>query len=135
MSVDYNALTGKIVTFSLYAPAVLGTGYSKVRVIGFVGADVAISYADIITQHAQVYGSLPGGTVDNYAAYDYMLIRNENGNVIPIGVPWINGTITEEVSSMVTVQIPNLDAVKIKELQFVLQANGFEDFTVDVNQV
>lgn len=130
MSVDYNELVGKIVSFSLYAPAVLGNGYNNVRVTGVVSAAVARTFDDVVAKHAQVYASLQPGIEDNYTAYDYILIEDANGATVPIGVPWINGSVTEHVSSMTYVAIPNLTAVRRQELEFVLKSNNFHDFDI-----
>lgn len=135
MSLNYNELVGKVVSFTLYAPPVLGDGYSRVKIIGVVSADVALAHDDIISKHAQVYGSLPPGTVDNYAAYDYLLIKNANGNIVPIGIPWISSAVDVFESSMTTVVIPNLNAVQIKELEYVLRSNQFTGFTISTTTV
>ena len=134
MSIDYNELVGKIVSFSLYAPAVLGNGYNNVRIIGIVSAPVARTFDDIVAKHSQVYGSLPPGTTDNYTAYEYILIEDANGVTIPIGVPWVNGSITEFVSSMTYVAFPNLTAARRQELEYILKSNNFNDFDITYKQ-
>jgi hypothetical protein len=132
---DYKDLVGKVISFSLYAPAILGDGYTNVKVIGAVTADIAKTFADIITQHAQVYPSIPPGTVDNYRAYDYLLIENANGNTVPIGFPWIQGTPTESESSITTFTFVNLSAMQVRDLELIVRSNGYSDYSVKVEPV
>lgn len=132
---DYKDLVGKVVSFSLYAPSVLGEGYTNVKVVGAVSADIAKTYADIITQHTQVYPSLPPGTVDNFRAYEYLLIENANGNIVPIGFPWVQGTPTESTSSLVTFSFMNLNAGQIRDLELIVRSNGYSDYSVNVQDL
>lgn len=132
---DYKELVGKVVSFVLYAPSVLGDGYTNVKVVGAVSADIAKTYADIITQHAHVYPSLPPGTVDNFRSYEYLLIENANGNIVPIGFPWIQGEPVESDSSLVTFTFTNLSAAQIRDLELIVRSNGYNDYTVKVTEL
>lgn len=128
---DVNNIVGKIVTFNLYATGVLPITYREVKVLGVVNADAAVGYADVVAQHAQIYSRLPTGTENNYAAYSYMLIRNANRDIIPIGVPWVLGDIEVLESSQTSVVFPNLSANQVRDLQYVLRSNGYTDFSIN----
>lgn len=132
---DIRTLVGKIVSFSLYAPSVIGSGYTNVKVLGITTASIAKTFNDIVSQHAQVYPSLPVGTVNNYQAYDYVLIENANKKTVAIGIPWIQNEPTESASSIVTFTYTNLSASQIKELEFINRSNNYTDFSVKVTPV
>lgn len=135
MSDALKELVGKVISFSLYAPSVLGNGYTNVKVVGAVSADIAKTYADIITQHTQVYSSLPPGTVDNYKSYEYLLIKNANDNIVPIGFPWIQGTPTLSASTITTFTFNNLSANQVRDLEIIVRSNGYNDYSVNVKDV
>jgi hypothetical protein len=132
---DLRDLVGKIITFNLHAPSILGSGYTNVKVIGAVTSQIAKTYTDILTQHAQVFSSLPPGTVDSYKGYDYLLIENSNGVIIPIGFPWIQGTPVESESSLTTITFTNLSATQIRDIELILRSNNFNDFSVKIQQL
>lgn len=133
---DLKELVGKTISFSLYAPSVLGNGYTNVKVVGAVSADIAKTYSDIITQHTQVFPSLsPGSAVDNYKGYEYLLIKNANGNIVPIGFPWIQGTPTVSESTVATFTFNNLSASQVRDLELIVRSNGYNDYSVNIKDV
>lgn len=124
---------GKIVSFSVYPAAILGTGFDLVKLEGIVPASAAFQYIDAASMHANVYPTLPPGTPNRFDAYLYALIRLANGTMTCVGLPWIdNGTIAIASSTTFVVNITDVTPDDLQQLREALLYNGFNKFTIEV---
>jgi hypothetical protein len=119
---------GGIYSFSVYPVAVLGTNFKNALVMSIFDAETAQMMGfDILAQHALVYPSLPGSTVNNPSKYKYLRIRLPSGATQIIAMEWINPATLESVNlGRHTVVIDNSSSSRQQKLLDCLAANGFQ---------
>lgn len=124
---------GKIVSFTVYPAAILGSAFNHVKVLGILDAASAFQFVDPASLHANVYPTLPGGTPNDYKAYTYVKIQFQNGEVTCVGMPWIEtGSLTVHEGTTMRVTIYNTSASELQRLREALISNGFNTFEVEV---
>lgn len=126
---------GSLISFSVWPSSVLGTLFDKAKLLTFLDEDTAKVYIDTAAMHANVYSTLPIGTPNNPASYQYVKLKLQNGDNVVIGVPWINeSTIVRHSGSTIVITIPdsnpNDDVSKVRQ---ALLGRGFTKFTIAVS--
>lgn len=104
-------LINKVIAFSVYAPAILGTDFQRMRVLGILDYRSVFAYIDPAALHANVYPSLPPGVVNDFSKYSYLKVEFPNGQTTCLGIPWINEDtieIIEDVTFVITVTGENI---------------------------
>ena len=122
---------GKLVSFTVYPSAVLGTLFVRAKVLALLDAETAFQYIDPPSLHANVYPMLPVGTPNQYDAYLYVKLRLQNGTVTCVGLPWIDAATIVEVSDLqYQIVVSNVNANDYERIRTALVANGFPSITI-----
>lgn len=117
---------GAIVSFQLHPRHVLGTGYSRAKVLGVLDHRTASQYIDVPATHANVFPSLPAGTPNDYRSYWYVKLLLSSGIETCIGIPWIidSSLIIHENSSL-QITLRDVGPQEQEELIRLITARGF----------
>lgn len=114
-------------SFQVYPSALLGTGFQNVTVLAVMDQETANRETDTQAQHVQVYPTLPAGTPNDPAQYNYLKVRMPNGSTTILGMAWIKeDTIVQVTTGTIVVKItsssPAADLAKVRN---ALLQNGF----------
>ncbi len=129
MSVIEKMAIGKTVNFQLYPAAILGSGYSRVKVVGILDADTARHWIDPVALHVNVYPTLPAGIPNNYNEYLYAKIKLPNGTFTCVGLPWIREESIEEITSQT--MVITIEDVAVNQQQVIIDALSANGITVN----
>lgn len=122
------------ISFSLYAPAVLGNGYQNAQVLGILTADDAVKYNPVATIHADIFPSLPAGTKDDYTSYPYLRLKLDDGNQVAIGLPWIiDSSYVVNNTQKLTIVVASTTPDDQNRIKAALSALGIQNFTVELS--
>ena len=98
-----------IISFSVYPVAIIGTKYQRVKLVGMLDFESASMYKDIRPIHANIFSTLPAGTVDDPTNCMYWKVIMANGAVDIVGDPWIDPTtIVLETNADYTFSFTNM---------------------------
>lgn len=115
-------------TFRLYANAILGSGYSKAKVLAILDYSTAMQLQDVQAVHAQVLPLLPSGTPIDPAKLIYLKIRTSSDAVVVLALDWISSQPVLDDATEVTVTISNISTADLPRISAALKANGFNSF-------
>lgn len=116
----------KVYNFEVYPATIIPGDYTKVTILGIIDPDSARQLADINSLHVNVYPYLPVGTPDDASAYDYVKVKLNNGVTTVLGIPWINQTTVQEVSSIkIYVLIDDVTTSDLDRVRQALTMNGY----------
>lgn len=122
---------GKLLSFTVYPVAILGSSFSNVTVLGLLDAASAFQFIDPAAMHVNVYPTLPVGVTNRYDSYLYAKLKLANGAITCVGLPWIdNSTIVVHSNLAFDVRIEDVDAPDYETLRNALLANGFNNFVI-----
>lgn len=123
---------GKVVSFTVYPAAIIGTAFSRVRILGIVDADtVRVFGRDPAALHANVFPTLPVGTPNNYRAYSYLKVKLPSGQDEFVGLPWINiGTIAIHANTQYRVDVFDANAGDAQAIREALVMRGFNNIVI-----
>jgi len=124
---------GQRLSFDVYPSAVIGRRFQDVILEAHLSAAMAQLYGeDIATMHAQVYNSLPPGTVpDDPFGYSYIQVRHPTGQYSIIGAPWVRPeTIELSSGNRVTMVFEDKTEADINRMINALSANGYNPNSV-----
>lgn len=122
---------GSTIRFNTKAPGVLGANRDNVTVTALLDLDTAALLSDVRAKHAQVrnyISELP----QSAGSYKYVKLLYGNGQVEIIGVPWVDDSSIEVITSRQLVIV--VDNVSDSTEQLIRQAllqNGIENFKVE----
>jgi hypothetical protein len=120
--------------FNTLAPAILGSGFKNVTVLGIIDYTTALKYTSPETNSVNVLPYLPIGTPSDPKKYTYILFKTEAGAKIVLALPWIDQTsvivVQHQTISVVLNQVIASDVTKIREALVLL---GFTSFTITVS--
>lgn len=125
----YQLNVGSFYDFKLYAPAILGSGFSKAKVAGLIDYETAMMLQDVAAQHAQVYPALPSGTPSDPAKLLYVKLVTSSGNTTVIAMNWISTEPVSVDATTATVTFFNITLADIPRLAAMFKANGFNSFS------
>lgn len=122
----------KQVSFEVHPSLILGNNFKNVKVMGIVDADTARMLGlDAPAMHANVYPTLPQGTVDAYDEYLYVRVKHRNGEQSILGLPWIKTSSVQLLDySTVMVKIGNVNVGDVERIVQALVANGFNEVEI-----
>lgn len=116
----------KVYNFSVYPVNLLGDIFQNVTVMGILDEETARGFIDTVGRHKLVYPQLPEGTPNDWAAYNYLKLRLENGDSTIIGIPWIRqDTVVEVTAQQIKAVISNVTVADIPNIRSALLANGY----------
>ena len=96
--------------------------YQSVRLFGY----------DAAATHANVYPTLPSGTVNDPTNYDWLTFEMENGELQILGEPWIKqDSVVTENKTPVIATIYDRDEETIDQVKLALSSLGYTDFIVE----
>lgn len=122
------------VSFDLYAPQVLGTGWKNAKTKSILDADdVRFLGIDPAAMHANVYPSLPAGTPNDFRAYKYLKLVLASGEVTAVGLPWIKqDTYVVSTNQKMIVTIDNVSPDMQNSIRLALSAIGVSVYDVQL---
>lgn len=126
---------GNVVSFDVH-PTILGTQFKKVKIMSRLDADTTRFFNfDPISMHANVYPTLPAGTVpDDAYKYYYLKLQLPNGTITIVGIPWIKAdTIRLETSSKITIEVEDVTPDDLPIIVEALAANGYQAAKVNIS--
>lgn len=121
-------MLGKVISFDLYPAAILGSTFSRVKLLGILDPATAIGLADIATMHANVYPTIPvpNRPEDNYASYNYLKVKQlSSGNIEIIGIPWIDGEVTINENMIITAVVNDVSGSDYEKITKMFLAAGY----------
>ena len=124
-----------VYNFDVYPSALLGTSYSNVTILAVMDPTSAAKEIDIQALHVQAYPTLPAGTPNDPAGYDYVKILLTSGRETILGIAWINAsTVNQVLSNVITATIANVSAADIPRIMNALVQNGYNNVKLSVTQ-
>lgn len=122
--------TGTTVRFSTY-DLVDDTNSFEGVIAGTIDGRYLPFPATALAQHANIYPTLPPEikltTPNNFAAYEYVIFKNKNGNVQYIGLPWIiEASVVGIMNKQFTVVCRAADDIDGTYLRRLLEQNRIE---------
>jgi hypothetical protein len=125
---DYN---GSTVRFNTLAPSILGANRNNVTVMAVLDMDTAALLSDVRSKHVQIRNyiqSLP----QSAGAYNYVKLRYGNGDTEILGVPWIDSSSIEVITSrQLSVLIRDVSETTEQLVRQALLQNGISNFTIE----
>lgn len=116
---------GAVYDFITYAPSILGT-YKNVRVEGIVNHTASRYYIDPAAMHANVYSTLPEGTINDYRQYNYLMVKTTSNNIYALGLPWIDGdSVVRKSFQKAYVTIEDVGPEDVEKIRLALVSNGY----------
>lgn len=121
----------KVLSLTTYAPALLGSNFQRVKLLGILDYRSVYPWIDPAATHANVFPSLPPGTPNNHTKYSYAKFEFPNGKIVILGLPWINDSTVEVIEEVTfNVVIRGEDITKFQTIQDALLNAGINDFTI-----
>ena len=122
--------TGTTVRFSTYDLVDDANSFEGV-IAGTIDGRYLPFPATALAQHANIYPTLPPEikltTPNNFAAYEYLIFKNKNGNVQYIGLPWIiEASVVGIMNKQFTVVCRAADDIDGTYLRRLLEQNRIE---------
>lgn len=131
----YDVQIGQRFSFEVYPTSIIGNNFQDVRLEGILSARAAASYGvDIEALHANVYPTLPEGTVPNDPfQYSYIRIQYPSGEYGVIGIPWIRPeSIVLSQGGKVMLTFDDKTQVDLDRILLALSSNGYRPDDVRV---
>ncbi len=135
MSVDYSKLEPGMVLNITPNTNLLADEYKSVRLVATAGYEIASVYRNVEGLHANIYSSLPQGTIKDARELKYLIVSSTNGGTVggtattAIATAWIESYDIVTVNAFVVdVASGPVDAEKI--ISEALQSRGITDFTI-----
>lgn len=134
MAIVTTDMINKVISFTVYPSAIIGSNFDNVKLLSILDADTAISYGDVVSLHEEVYPTIPEEfrPIDDYRSYTYLLVRMANNSLSIVGLPWINGNIIVRENNVITVTINNVSGMDVEKVKRMCIANGYNDINVSI---
>lgn len=131
MSYDLLRHSGRIVSFSTVATALLPTEYIGVEVVAIAGYTIAIGIEDITAKYKQLEPYIEGISSD-FTKAEYVIIKTANGDLEVLALAWIveSSISTTEVANK-RITIYNVDSTANIKLTKVLNNLGYTNFVIE----
>lgn len=122
---------GSVVTFDTYAPNILGAVQKRVTILGITDyTSVSTFQPDV--KHTEIYGYLPIGSPKRYIDYSYLKVRDENGNIMYFGLPWIKqDTIVRHEGKDLVIRIRDFPLANIGQIRRMLISHNITNFEIN----
>ena len=126
-----NLTIGKTYTFSTISPVFLGSKIVNAKLKSIADADTARKFAPIDQTWAQVYPSLPLGTVNDANIVTFYLFETLNKSTVVMAAPWIVEDSVELITATtITATLSSASLSDVEKLRLALVASGFTNFTL-----
>lgn len=120
-------------SFQVHPAALLGNGFQNATVMAILDQESANQLIDTQAMHVQVYPTLPEGTPNNPAEYNYVKLRLANGTTTVLGIPWIKeNTLVKQTSSVIKATIAGVTAADLPRVRAALLQNGFQNIELSL---
>lgn len=124
------------ISFNVYPAALLGNSFTRVKVLAVVDADTAkLLGIDPVALHAAIYPTLP---LENkviykkYNDYKYIKVKLPNGTTTALGLPWINMSTVQVITTATARFTVTLDnPTQVDAVVALLNANGYNNVVVE----
>jgi hypothetical protein len=117
---------GTRVSFDLYPASIVGTTFKNAEVASILDFTTAMLFEDVAAMHANVYPTLPPGTLNDPKKYTYIKFILENNKVLIVGLPWIKeNTVAVESTTNMLVKVMSVDSVQRVRFVDMCAVNGF----------
>lgn len=132
MGINFTDSLGQTIAFEVYPSSVIGTRFNNVIVRGVVDHSGVTEFNPAV-MHANVFATLPSGSVDDFRKYNYLRLELENGNITFVGIPWIIANSVQVISNQdLVINIPKYGSYENQEfIKRMLLNNGITEFTID----
>lgn len=132
MSINFTDSLGQTIAFEVYPSSVIGTRFNNAIVRGVVDHSGVTEFNPAV-MHANVFATLPSGSVDDFRKYNYLRLELENGNITFVGIPWIIANSVQVISNQdLVINIPKYGSYENQEfIKRMLLNNGITEFTID----
>jgi len=131
----YEVQIGQRFSFEVYPTAILGNHFRDVKLEGILSARSAASYGvDIAALHANVYPTLPSGSVQNDPfTYGYIRIQFPSGEFSVVGIPWIRqDTVQVASGGRIVLAFEDKTQVDLDRMLMALSSNGYRPDDIQV---
>lgn len=127
MSITANMISA-IVSFTVYPAAIIGSNFSRVKILGIFDARIAQRFADVASLHANIYPTLPPGSGEKYTDYQYVEVELPDGQTSIIGIPWIvASTVTVHGNTQAQFVVSNITPSDVDIIRQQIIAAGYTD--------
>ena len=132
MGINFTDFLGQTIAFEVYPSSVIGTRFNNAIVRGVVDHSGVTEFNPAV-MHANVFATLPSGSVDDFRKYNYLRLELENGNITFVGIPWIIANSVQVISNQdLVINIPKYGSHENQEfIKRMLLNNGITEFTID----
>lgn len=132
MATNFSDLMGQTITFEVYPSSVIGTRF-KNAIVRSISDHTGVTGFNPAVMHANVFATLPSGTVDDFRKYNYLRLELENGNITFVGIPWIISNSVQVVSNQnLIIEIPKYGSQENQEfIKRMLLNNSITEFTLN----
>ena len=132
MGINFTDSLGQTIAFEVYPSSVIGTRFNNAIVRGVVDHSGVTEFNPVV-MHANVFATLPSGSVDDFRKYNYLRLELENGNITFVGIPWIIANSVQVISNQdLVINIPKYGSHENQEfIKRMLLNNGITEFTID----
>ena len=132
MGINFTDSLGQTIAFEVYPSSVIGTRFNNAIVRGVVDHSGVTEFNPAV-MHANVFATLPSGSVDDFRKYNYLRLELENGNITFVGIPWIIANSVQVISNQdLVINIFKYGFHENQEfIKRMLLNNGITEFTID----
>ncbi len=132
MGINFTDSLGQTIAFEVFPSSVIGTRFNNAIVRGVVDHSGVTEFNPAV-MHANVFATLPSGSVDDFRKYNYLRLELENGNITFVGIPWIIANSVQVISNQdLVINIPKYGSHENQEfIKRMLLNNGITEFTID----
>ena len=132
MGINFTDSLGQTIAFEVYPSSIIGTRFNNAIVRGVVDHSGVTEFNPVV-MHANVFATLPSGSVDDFRKYNYLRLELENGNITFVGIPWIIANSVQVISNQdLVINIPKYGSHENQEfIKRMLLNNGITEFTID----
>ena len=132
MGINFTDSLGQTIAFEVYPSSVIGTRFNNAIVRGVVDHSGVTEFNPAV-MHANVFATLPSGSVDDFRKYNYLRLELENGNITFVGIPWIIANSVQVINNQdLVINIPKYGSHENQEfIKRMLLNNGITEFTID----
>lgn len=116
---QFNQLNvGSTYSFSVHSAHFLGSSFVKAKLLAILNYDAAAAFEPIEQRYAEVFSSLPNGTVRSPKTQRYYLFQQQNGEKVILCEQWmVENTLNlwQSVRYQVTIneaQLSDVDRIK-----------------------
>lgn len=117
---------GKTVAFDVYPTATLGTTFDRVKLVAILDYEAANQYINVPVLAANVYATLPAGTLKDFTKYLFLKVILPDGKTTAVAVQWIDMTTYRIFDSInIDFTIENASGADVERIRKILASNGF----------